>query len=589
MTRFVPRPGTLAALALTLAPAVAAAQVGPGVPGGPTGTGEEEDKPDGVAEAAPKTPGLLPTTPTLPPPKGARNKFELIEVDGYFRLRADYLKNLNLSFRDDPSQGGSPFPRPLGCTPAEEMTPGDVSGRPCGDTFRSTNVRLRLEPRINVSETTSVHTQIDILDNYVLGTAATAAGVAPPRPATEIENEIRVNRAWAEVATPLGILKFGRMPWHWGLGIAYNSGAEDPINGGYDLDADYGDSVDRVMFGTLIPGTRLRAGLAMDFPFTGPTTTWNPGALGGGQAWDLDNDDDISRWVLMISRMDSPQEFRDAIDRGELVLNYGVQFSYVQQKWSYNDADDVVDASSYVPRDATVYVPDVWLKLGWGPALFELEAIAEIGNVNELSDLEVDDPVDIRALGGVGRFTYRAMEDKLKFGLEVGAASGDAHDNVIQGQTHLSGAQYFMPGDRRMSRFVFDPDYKVDLILFRELIGAVSNAAYGRPFMSYDLTDSIQLKVANITSFALKPVSTPGNARMWGTEFNADLGYSSSTFFAGIAYGVLFPLAAMNHPDDPEFPYGEESTTFPDLDPTITNVGDAGNAHTIQLRAVVKF
>src|SRR5687768_5935129 len=135
----------LIVVAATLAPAVARAQVGPGVPGGagaPTG-GEEEEKSDGVAEAAPKTPGLLPTTPTLPPPKGKRNKFELIEVDGYFRMRADWLKNLNLSFRDDESQGGSPFPQAISCRPAADGTAGNISGRPCDDTIKSSNLRLR--------------------------------------------------------------------------------------------------------------------------------------------------------------------------------------------------------------------------------------------------------------------------------------------------------------------------------------------------------------------------------------------------------------------------------------------------------------
>ena len=68
------------AITLTLVPGAVRAQVGPGTPGG-GGAQPEEDKPDGVAEAAPKTPGLLPTTPTLPPPKGKRNKFELFELE----------------------------------------------------------------------------------------------------------------------------------------------------------------------------------------------------------------------------------------------------------------------------------------------------------------------------------------------------------------------------------------------------------------------------------------------------------------------------------------------------------------------------
>ena len=52
-------------------------------------------------------------------------------------------------------------------------------------------------------------------------------------------------------------------------------------------------------------------------------------------------------------------------------------------------------------------------------------------------------------------------------------------------------------------------------------------------------------KVANITSFAMKPVATPGNSTVYGTEFNGDLGYSSHRLFAGFSYGVLFPFVAL--------------------------------------------
>lgn len=142
--------------ALVLAPTVASAQVGPGTM--PTGTpGADEDKPDGVAEAAPRTPGLLPTTPTLPPPKGKRNRFELFELNGNLRFRGDWFKNFNLGFRDDPDLGGAPFPLPLGCGIPAADSPGNVAGRPCANSVTSTNMRLRLEPTINVNETTSIH------------------------------------------------------------------------------------------------------------------------------------------------------------------------------------------------------------------------------------------------------------------------------------------------------------------------------------------------------------------------------------------------------------------------------------------------
>src|SRR4051794_4787151 len=64
----------------------AQAQISPGGGGlnpgmSPSQQSATEDKKTGVAEAAPKTPGLLPTTPALPAPKGRRKRWKLLELD----------------------------------------------------------------------------------------------------------------------------------------------------------------------------------------------------------------------------------------------------------------------------------------------------------------------------------------------------------------------------------------------------------------------------------------------------------------------------------------------------------------------------
>ena len=35
---------------------------------------------------------------------------------------------------------------------------------------------------------------------------------------------------------------------------------------------------------------------------------------------------------------------------------------------------------------------------------------------------------------------------------------------------------------------MFNRDYKVDMIMWRHLFGAVTNAVYAKPFIQYDLT-----------------------------------------------------------------------------------------------------
>lgn len=582
-------------------------------PGGGTGGGEDQ-KPAGVAEAAPKTPGLLPTAPTLPPPKSHRKRLQLLTMDGYLRFRTDWFKNFSLGFIDDPALGGAPFARPLGCSATDTKAE-------CGNTIKGANMRVRLEPTINIDETTSVHMQIDVLDNTVLGSTPTGTyldGTASPgdiplgafsggqaTPVAGVNSNtdaIAVKRAWGEVATPLGLLRFGRMPDTWGLGVMHNGGGEDPMTGTYDLDADYGDSVDRVSFAALIPGTRLRAMLATDWPVTrlvssqlGSDTTRQ-----GGQAFNLDSTDDVSQWSVVVSRLDTPTEFRDTLDRGGLALNYGAYLTQRKQDWDYDTSGFTVGGATnpdaFVRRTYAAYVFDPFVRLGYKNWELEAEAVAVVGSVAHIADLctayadtETDCPtgtVDIRQFGGVVRGAYHGLNGKLTVGVETGFASGDQYDGTsvnadgklvtTHGVTNINHARLLpQVGDNNMTQFVFDRDYKPDLILFRELLGAVTNAIYVKPRLEYQLSKSFLFRIANITSFAARAVATPGNSQMYGIEFDGDLGYSSNAFFAGISYGVLFPLGAMAHTDTAVFGTG--------------NTGDPETAHTIQSRLVLKF
>ena len=590
-------------------------------PGGPMGGGmgpaggQQEEKKEGVAEAAPKTPGLLPTTPALPPPKGRRKRWKLFELDGYFRLRTDWFKNFHLGHTDNPDLGGATFPRALSCSSI-------TIGHPCDNSLSGTNMRLRLEPTFNLDEGTSVHVQADVYDNLVLGSTPMGMDLGgmysdtnlPPLGAfgTDQEPTVRgrnsdrdaltIKRAWAEVAVPLGILKFGRQPNHWGMGIYANGGGRDPINGGYDYDADYGDTVDRVSFSATIPGTQLRAMLASDWSMTRLVSNQTDAGLGReGHPFDLDNSDDMNAWVGVISKMDSPQEFRDAVDRGDTAFNYGVYFEYKTQSWDDDLRDFTIGgeydaANGYVPRDYKTYTPDVWAKLGVGSVLLEAEAVGQFGSVKRLDEYGISGSHSIRRFGGAGRLTWKGVEGKLRLGLEGGFATGDQWDNTVEGRTNIAYARQL--GDPAIctsanrctfTQFMFDRDYKVDMILWRHLVGAVTNAGYAKPFLQYDLTKSIMFKVANITSFALKPVATPGNSVMYGTEFNGDLGYSGHRIFAGFSYGVLFPFAALSHPvtdpgqGGPGFDFGGPSSMEGD------NSGDGTTAHTIQMRLILAF
>lgn len=571
----------------------ASAQIGPSQLPPPGSTGPST-KPDGVAEQADKDPEQLPTTPVLPPPRSRRKRFELLELDGYYRFRTDYFRNFHLGF-DDRGLGGAPFARPLSCAAAEENTAAS-----CGDSLKGANMRLRLEPTINISELSKVHMQIDVLDNVILGStpapgtlpiSGDAPGQLPPEAiGDQIADSIRVKRAWAEVETSLGQVSFGRQPWHWGLGIFANAGGADPFSATYDLDSDYGDTVDRVMFRTQVPGTNLDAAVAMDWGAAGPTAA-QTGLYATAPAVDLENTDDVSQWVLMLSRFDTPKIFAERLARGELAVNYGGLLIYRTQGWDTPLAEDGTPAAeSMVARGLKTYTPDVWLRLGKGMLTFELEAVATIGSIDDVSDIDPEqtEGMDIRRFGGVARLGYRALEGALGLKLEIGHASGDQWDNTTPGATHVSNARPLPgSGDTTVNAFLFDPDYEVDMILFRELLGTVTNATYVKPSLSYQLTEQIAASFRTILSFANKPVATPGNGAVYGLELNGDIGYHGDNFFAGLAAGALFPMSAMHHPEDGE---GGPGYGFQDPnDSALSNTGDAGNAYTIQSRLVLRF
>ena len=95
-------------------------------------------------------------------------------------------------------------------------------------------------------------------------------------------------------------------------------------------------------------------------------------------------------------------------------------------------------------------------------------------------------------------------------------------------------------------------------------MGTVTNAVYVKPQMTYwlDLAERRQagLSAAFIYSMAMEKMSTPGNALPYGVEMNLGLNYRnpSDGFYAGITWGVLWPMGALNRPEKLLNVYGAE-------------------------------
>ena len=488
-----------------------------------------------------------------------KRKLELFTLDGYLRTRPKLFYNFD-----------------LGKQPGRELFP--RSPRTTENTQAGADMRLRLEPTFNISEEVRVKLQADVLDNLLLGSTPESAfdddyflfdifsdGQEAANTARRaLKDTLQIKEAYGEVSTPVGLLRFGRMTAHWGLGVLRNDGN--------CLECDFGDVVDRVMFVTE--------------PFDGfyvtPMFEFNDEGIYAypngeqGQPVDISSADDSHSWVLAVARRDTPQQVKARLDNNQGVLNYGLHFSWRTQRFSTAVNDEGAEQPGlFVPRGATLYIPDVWLRYEERNFRVELELAAYLGQINGLARTaaQVNDPsfnqaLDVVSFGGAAVGEYRLLNGQLNLQLEVGFASGDRAPGFgaypgeqgtgAGGATQpgdVEGPQFACGlggcGDNAIRNFRFNRAYRVDNILWRELVGTVTDAVYVKPTIRYTLTQGFDLFGSAIYSQSIYSESTPSfTDRMLGIETNVGARYETEDgFVARVDWSVLFPLSGLNESD----------------------------------------
>jgi uncharacterized protein (TIGR04551 family) len=486
-------------------------------------------------------------------------KLEFLQLDGYFRTRGQLLDNLDLGRGADEAHRFL-FPLPLQRI-TRDATTGALSGR--GGTLATANMRLRIEPTLNISEHVRLRSQVDVLDNYVLGsnTSSLADSEGSPYPipffgstrafsATDLTNDrptIQPKQVWGEVETPLGLLMFGRMPSEWGRGILANAGR--------GLDADYGDIVDRISF-TLqpldTPLGKVNLTPIVDFDAEGVLYADPTLGKGLGQPVDAESGDDARTYGLKLARIDTEDEIRRKLDAGQSSVNWGAYYNYRAQRWIYpawkQAGFDAITPSTTTAgiaaekRSGYAHVADLWFRYLKGKWKLELEGVGVTGSIGHVYKYVPDptDPtnatklvrqdagysVDLRQWAGVLAVQYQASQ-KVQLGGELGIASGDSAPGFGNqpNATYLAsadsitpepppygsaeGPQYGQPGDRSIDNFRFNPAYNVDLILWRRILGQVTDAWYLRPSLRWDIFPGLVFDGAVIYSQALYSQSTP--------------------------------------------------------------------------------
>ncbi|HVV87147.1 MAG TPA: TIGR04551 family protein, partial [Kofleriaceae bacterium] len=470
-----------------------------------------------------------------------------IELHGYLRLRSEALYNLDLDRGLDPS-GHPLFPVPLGG----------------GQTLDGGDLRLRTDVAIHPAGAgVAIKARFDVLDDVGFGSTPEVGTGRAPTPAASPGQRpftaIALKRAWAEVLTPIGILAAGRMGAHWGLGIA--------ANGGDCEDCDGGDSADRIALVTPLAGHFLA--LAYDLSSSGP---WLP-RKDGVRPLDLDPSDDATTLTAAWMKVHSPAARLRRAAAGRSTFEYGL---YVSHRTQASDvpADYLpvasprppgsLDGSDLVARGFSATTAGAWLRIGAPRWRVEAEAVyarARIDQPSLVPGVVLDQDASSDQFGMALESDVLVRDGRGRLGLDAGVASGDDAPGFgafpqpgapAPKPGDLDGPQADPPGDTTVDNFRFHPDYHIDRILFREIIGTVTDAIYLRPHARVVLADlghaRLELGLAAIASWAVAVQSTPGNARTLGLELDPDLTYRSGAFRIALEHALFLPGAAFDNP-----------------------------------------
>ncbi len=331
----------------------------------------------------------------------------VFDLEGYYRARAVFVRDLHM------------FQKNTASTKEKLLMRGDLNY------FVQ---RLRLEPSISYKDLITLTVWIHALDDVIWGDNAglSSVGALAGAPSDTVYNgdsvpSITIPAAWLEVNVLVGVLRAGRMPSEWGLGLLTDDGC--------GLDDDFGwnqvmDVSDRVLFATM-PVAIVQTIARSDRPAF---------PLYLVVAYDKLVTDDVgiggaripynSNWL---------SDYEDDVDSVTLALAFsGKDYSWV------GEGDSLSAGFYYVNRwqkatHTRAHILDGFFKLGLGPAFAEAEMYGILGTTQALplrpGVADGPDWLYEQADLKISSWLVNAGFDlwKLRFKLTAGYASGDAN------------------------------------------------------------------------------------------------------------------------------------------------------------------
>jgi hypothetical protein len=440
-------------------------------------------------------------------PRAAHADLELKwATEGYLRTRTVLLTNL------------APQDRVLGVYPPAPGTDNEIVIPDVRNTSYIVS-RFRLTPKLSYGKVASVNLQLDGMDDVLWGDNNGVSSA--PLFATDGSWQyylgdaqqggvrgasVALKRAWLEFQVPVGLMRVGRMPSHWGMGLLANGGGSGNIDPTSPVgeparrvldhyqsedfgDKHFGSTADRILFitkplsifRTIKKEANTDSNLVMGYAFgkiteapmlvaDGFQRTFRPygqqGFLSRGK------DDDVNEHVALVVYNNADWDKKRYTDEFR-VGAYGVyrQADEGSTFPSGIDPNDTCGTFGGVPTPcedtgSNVFIGDIWWRIRYGSLFTEGELYKIYGTTFGGVPFPAKNEKKRASIGaGVVRAAY--LTDTWDALLELGHASGD--ENI---------------GDERFKQRPMHPDFNVGLILFEETLRELSARVYGVPFYS---------------------------------------------------------------------------------------------------------
>ncbi|MSQ84061.1 MAG: hypothetical protein EXR77_14455 [Myxococcales bacterium] len=451
----------------------------------------------------------------------------------------------------------------------------DKPGLPTDGRLYSADVRLRLEPTIAVGDWSTIGVQLDA--SGLLGSAPITSGLVERFAAGAVGQGalgagLAVRRVWLQVQLQdLGAIEIGKMADHFGLGMVRNRG------GG--LDEDHQSDVDRVKIKTELFGIRGAIGRnnlaslplvpeggalanynnAVAAQFGG--TTAKPYLLGtGNTGLPIQDSTDVIRWDFEAGG-------------GKLVNNRGFLWD-LALLWQSQDlalVSETVAANEHLSPLTKLNDPTcgtncgvlshrglrLWTFQGavdWrgsalgSPLTLQAEAAFQYGSIARTDITAAADGKTIAAAGLAAKAAWQ--RGRSAWLLDLGAASGETDGGFgVNDTTNFKvGGVPDGAGRSLLTGFRFHRSYRVDGLLFRDLIGAVANAYYVRPAWrsAWPLTSvfALSAEVGVLGATAMFGGATPGKSQVLGLEPDLTIGVDTDRTRGQLRGALVVPGAA---------------------------------------------